>query len=335
MAEVIQFNCPSCGTTLRLPLAMAACQGPCPHCDREIVAPDPVRGIGASNADAAEVGKPQRKIPFVFCLLSGTLGFALGFISNHHFAQIPPVKIEEAVMIAPPPAPAPEPVKPGSEKPPEPAAKASAAAEIALRTFLEAPDWEARSTYVLFPEKVRSAMEAYSRKVPDGPTAFKSVSVKHSYIDEQTGSTLLIFYVATEKFPVGIPVAIKETPNGWRVDWPSFVEFRDQLFQKFVAGPADQTGRFHLVVTTPPPARAAKTENPHFSSFLLQSPLDAKPQLAFVKKPSEISNTIQSATQDGGIFTPLLEVAKRQTADGKSYLEVLSVSASDWLPQEN
>ena len=349
MAEVIQFNCPSCGTMLRLPLGMAACQGPCPNCDREIVAPDPARGIAAHEAvaemtvpAAAETpacAKSRRALPLFSCLLTGVLGFALGFISNQRFAEAPPVmapaKIEEPVVLAEPPAPTPEPVKPVIEKTPEPPAKASAAAEISLRAFLDAPDWSARSAHVLFPEKVRGAMEAHSREVPDGPTAFKSISVKHSYIDEQTGSTLLIFYVTTEKFPAGIPVAIKETPGGWLVDWQSFVEFRDQLFQKFVDGPADQTGRFHLVATTPPPERATKTENEHFLSFLLQSPLDAKPQLAFVRKSSEIFTTFQSATKDGGIFTPVLEVAKRQTADGKSYLEVVKLSATDWLPREN
>jgi predicted RNA-binding Zn-ribbon protein involved in translation (DUF1610 family) len=344
MAEVIQFNCPSCGTLLRLPLALAACQGPCPNCGREIIAPDPDRGSGAHEAvpEVAVppvVGKPRRKIPVISNLLTGALGFALGVISYQHFAQtqrvIPPVKAEKPAVIAEPPAPIPEPPKPVIEKSPEPPAKASAAAEISLRAFLEAPDWAARSAYVLFPEKMRAAMESYSREAPDGPTAFKSISVKHSHIDEQTGNTLLIFYVATETFPAGIPVAIKETSGGWLVDWQSFVEFRDQLFQKFVDGPADRTGHFHLVATLPPPERAAKTGNEHFSSFLLQSPLDAKPQLAFVKKPSEILTAFQSATQNGGIFTPLLEVAKRQTADGKSYLEVLKVTATDWLPQEN
>lgn len=350
MAEVIQFNCPSCGTMLRLPLAMAACQGPCPNCGREIVAPDPDRGTGAHEAVAEVavppvVAKPRRPIPLFSCLLTGALGFALGVISNQHFAQTPPVtppvKAEKPLATAEPPAPSPvpaptpEPVKPVVEKSPEPPAKASVTAEISLRAFLDAPDWAARSAYVLFPEKVRGAMEAYSREAPDGPTAFKSVSVKHSYIDEQTGNTLLIFYVATETFPAGIPVAIKETSGGWLVDWQSFVEFRDQLFQKFVDGPADRTGRFHLIATLPPPERAANTGNEHFSSFLLQSPLDAKPQLAFVKKSSEIFATFESATKDGAIFTPLLEVAKRQTADGKSYLEVVKVTATDWLPREN
>jgi hypothetical protein len=333
MAEVIQFNCPSCGTLLRLPLAMAACQGPCPKCDREIVAPDPARGTNAHEAIvAAVIAKPRRKIAFFPCLLTGAVGFALGAISTQHFAPtpsvIPPVKAEEPWVTAPA-------AEPAIAKSPPPPAQASAAAETSLRAFLEAPDWAARSAHVLFPEKLRGAMEAYSREAPDGPTAFKSIAVKHSHIDELTGSSLLIFYVATETFPAGIPVAVKETSGGWRVDWQAFVEFRDQLFQKFVDGPADRTGRFHLVATPPPPERAAKTDNEHFSSFLIQSPLDAQPQLGFVKKSSEVFNSFQSATKDGGIFTPVLEMAKRQTADGKSYLEVLKITATDWLPRDN
>ena len=53
MAEVIQFNCPVCGTLLRLPLALAAERGPCPNCLREIIAPDPFRGIGAYEIPVA------------------------------------------------------------------------------------------------------------------------------------------------------------------------------------------------------------------------------------------------------------------------------------------
>lgn len=377
MAEVIQFNCPACGTLLRLPLAMAAQQGPCPSCDREIIAPDPGRGIGAHEAPAAapmEVpaapireaearqpvapvqvpvcAKPQRAILVLSCLLSASValasGFAFGVWSNRQFMKVPPVTapvspppfVEKPAAIAEPPAPEPVPVKPVIETPeadkkPEPPAKVSAAAEAALRAFLAAPDWAARSAHVLSPEKARGAMEAYSHEAPDGPTAFKSVSVKQSYTDEKTGGTLFIFYVMTDMFPDGIPVAVKETAGGWRVDWPAFVEFRDNLFQKFVDGPANKTGSFHLIVTPPPPERTANTENEHFASFLLKSPLADPRQLAFVKKSSGVAATFQAAAESGGIFTPVLEVAKRQTAGGQSYFEVLEVTATDWLPREN
>ena len=390
MADLIQFNCPACGTMLQLPLAMSAHQGPCPNCDRQIAAPDPYEGIGAFEIpvppppeeiepfrpfaepvvdqepeEEPEVApepvvvrvpvceKPHRTILVLSCLLSAwfalAVGYGLGVRSNQYFARIPPLttpmipppKVEKPEVVPEIPAPPPVPLKvkpmievPKIEPKPEPG-KVSAAAEASLRAFLEAPDWAARSAYVLFPEKVRSSMEAYSREAPDGPTAFQTISVKQSHIDEATGNTLFIFYVKTEKFPGGIPVAVKETAGGWLVDWQTFVEFRDDLFQKFVDGPADSTGNFHLAVTLPPPARAASTENEHFSSYLLQSPLSKTPQIAFVRKSSEAFTTFQEATAGGGIFTPVVEVVKRKTREGQSYFEVLKVVATDWLPREN
>jgi hypothetical protein len=392
MAELIQFPCPACGTTLRLPLAMAAQKGPCPNCDREIIAPDPFHGTGAIIAPlpppppvpepfipfadppreipqekvsqeepapppAADPPvtcvKPQRLIFTLSCLLSGTVGILIGLTAQRFFMRVPPmtgpmIPLPAAAPAIPAPVQAPVPVPapvpavvtpvpeiPKIEKQPEPPEKVSAAAEAALKAFLDAPDWAARTSYVLFPEKVRTAMEAYSREVPDGPTVYQSIIVKQSQFDESSGSTLFIFLVTTERHPEGIPVAVRETTGGWLVDWLAFVEFRDGLFQKFVDGPVDRTGYFHLIVTQPPAERAANTENEHFSSYLLQPPLAGKPQIAFVKKNSPAFATIQAATTGGTPFTPILEVRKSKTTDGQSYFEVTAVKAGDWFPREN
>lgn len=374
---------------LRLPLAMAAERGPCPNCTREIIAPDPVRGIGAHEAPlppppeviepfqpfresppveaekpaviAVDVPvreiprppvKPRRAVLVLSSLLSGVVALALGFVLG---MRVPRKSTPVQAVIAPvqpktpaephPPVPEPEPIQvkpiieeapdepPKVEAKPEPT-QVAAAAEAALRAFLQAPDWASRSAHVLFPEKVRPAMEAYSRVASDGPTPCNSISVKQTQVDEKTGYTLFIFFVATDAFPSGIPAAVQETAGGWQVDWQAFVEFRDRLFQKFADGPVDQTGRFHLIVSQPPPERAAKTENEHFVSVLLNAPLDRAPQLAFVKKASADFTSLQAATTGGGFFTPVLEVVKRKTTDGKTYLEVLRVVATDWIPRE-
>lgn len=401
MAELIQFNCPACGTLLRLPLAMAARQGPCPNCDREIVAPDPYRGFGAyeiplppppkviepfrpfaesppmapkepetiaaRSAEPSPVkveerpvisapacARPMRYVLIPSCLASaligGIWGYAFAVRMPQRSAVTPPVTAPATAPVTAPPAagePAvstspvlpkqPEPAKPEaqiptSEKPPEPA-KVSAAAEASLKAFLEAPDWAARSSYVLYPEKVRAAMEAYSREVPDGPTPYQSISVQKSYTNEKTGDTSFIFTVNTSKFPAGIPVAVKETRNGWLVDWQVFVELRDGLFKKFIEGPVDKTGQFHLVVTTPPPDRAAGNDNEYFSAFLLQSAISDEKQMAYVRKKSDIYATFEATTKDGQPFAPVLEVVKRKTADGKPYFEVTKILAESWLPE--
>jgi hypothetical protein len=409
MAEIIQFNCPVCGTALRLPLALAAQQGPCPHCGHEIIAPDPYWGVGALQVAVASprpepepfrpfvdatppvkewemtqpdpepaapelptapviaepaapvktvqvpiCAKPQRTVLVLSCLLSALValvcGYVLGMRANsvpskpqpETVAQQPPKSqlpvataglpmVEPAPVLVTPKVEAPLANPPKVEKKPEPKS-VSAAAEASLRAFLEAPDWAARCAYVLHPGKVKDAMEAYSRQAPDGPTPYQSIAVKQSIIDEKTGYTLYVFYVITEKFPDGIPVAVQETPVGWLVDWQPLVEFRDELFRKFTEGPPEQSGQFHLAVTTPPKDRAATTENEYFSSFLLQAPLEKTAQLAFVKKDSETFNVFQAAVAGGAPFTPVLEVAKRKTSEGQSYFEVTKVVATDWRP---
>ncbi len=433
MAEVIQFNCPLCATTLRLPLALAGQQGPCPGCQGEIVAPDPNRGVGAKPAEAPppppepepfrpfaespplvprgqeesvklpepvvqrpvraiEDAPPPKQVPvpvmrpiaassqlpigILACVLSALFGLVIGYAMGARSVKAapvspaishvetpvapspvavidvttPPDKPEEVVEIAPPkmeplpeinPVPiAIEPVPPVAEPvreepnvaAPEPP-KISAAAEASLRAFLDAPDWASRSAHVLSPESVRNAMEAYSHVGPDGPTPFKSIVVKDSHIDPKDGSTLFLFFVMTERFPDGLPVALKETPDGWLVDWATFVEFRDSLFEKFADGPPAKAGVFHLVITNPDATRAASTEDANFSSFLLQSPMSTKTQIAFVKKNSELFDTIQAATDGGRLFSPVVEVSKSKTAGGKPYLEVEKIVSNDWFPR--
>ncbi|RYD25806.1 MAG: hypothetical protein EOP87_23800 [Verrucomicrobiaceae bacterium] len=243
-----------------------------------------------------------------------------------------PAPADSADTAANPPSGAP-PKLPGKGSAKEPT-KIITAAETTLRAFLEAPDWASRSTYVLSPETVRPKMEAYAKDNPDGPTPFESFSVKHSQVDENTGSTLFVFQVESPSTPGGIPVAILETAKGWLVDWESFVEFRDDQFKQFTEGPVDLKGDFHLIVTAAqgPPGTAQENEN--FAGFSLSPPLPDRQRTAFVRKTSPTYQQLKEATADGRVFTPVLEVAKRNAGDKQSFLEILSIKATDWRPKE-
>lgn len=233
--------------------------------------------------------------------------------------------------------PAAEAPKPAEPVPPLPVSdqpkKVVAEAEATLRAFLEAPDWKTRSAYVLSADRLRPKMEIYAKNNSDGPTPFESFSVKHSQVDEKTGSTLLIFQVNSSAAPGGIPVAILETSSGWLVDWESFVEFRDDHFKHFTEGPSDLVGEFHLIVTSPPPSADIPQENENFASYLIAPPLPDRQKTAFVKKSNPAYAALRAATADGRIFTPVLEVSKRSLPDGRGYLEILSIKATDWRPR--
>lgn len=425
MPDLIQFECPSCAATLRIPIELAGQHGPCPICRHEIVAPDPYTGIGsylatgslappepvvAPEPESAAFADPSPEpesilesfpepviapVPALVSTLdqpfpgqliapgpsgetepfsedpaprsgavaqpsssrrsrAGVLAFAcaataslaLGaglFIGN----KMRPDPGAGPLVVQPKPAPNPPPAVPAppvpaetppiapklpETTPPQEPKKIITAAETTLKAFLEAPDWASRSAYVLSAGTVRPKMEAYAKDNADGPTPFESFSVKHSQVDEKSGSTLFVFQVDSPNAPGGIPVAILETNKGWLVDWESFVEFRDDQFKHFTDAPADLKGEFHLIVTAPDAATTQENEN--FAGFILSPPLPDRQRIAFVRKTNSAYPRLREATAGGRVFTPVLEVAKRNAGEKQSYLEILSIKASDWRPKE-
>lgn len=473
MPDLIQFDCPSCAATLRVPIEYSGRPGPCPVCQTKIVAPDvhtgtgaylaaaspttpqpaavtspapppappaperepvqsavaaptaaelfprvtalptpapasevrmeprsqpaarsplgegttpPVRLIDPKTAPSPRAGQPQfRKmetlppapdylselaeepraprrslVPFVLigCLLTAVAALALGFFFGNRFKtetpepfkfppQAPPVTrpvAPQSPRATPPspkvnPVPAPpvgtsqsEPPKPVEPKPAAEPPKAIAAAEATLRAFLQAPDWAARSTYVLSPEIVGPKMEAYAKNNSDAATPFRSFTVQFSEIDDTTKSTLLIFEVDSPTAQASLPVAVLETDKGWLVDWESFVEFRDDHFKHFTEGPADLVGEFHVRVTTPPENSEIPSENDNFAGFVLAPPLPNRQKVAFIKKSNSDFARLRAATSGREAFV-VLELTKRSLPDGRSYLEILSIKATNWWPR--
>lgn len=237
------------------------------------------------------------------------------------------------VVLVKPPADLPivEPLPKTPELKPE-TLQTSVAAETALKAFLDAPDWMTRSAYVLHPGRVRSIMETYSHRIPDGPTKFTDIKRQDAFLDQKTGTSYFVFYVFTDKHAHGIPTVVADTKSGWLVDWEAFVEFRDEQFKAFADGPTGQSGRFHLLVSLPPAPRAANTENEYFASFLIGSPGTDAARIAYVRKNSEAFSKLGDPLKTNEVFAPVVELAKRATPDGKSFLEITSVIAPRWLP---
>lgn len=420
MPDLIQFECPACAATLRVPVAMAGLRGPCPSCQREIIAPNPETGIGAhfpprapepvappepeqepltgvlaeepvplptpepapeprkktgshpfadkiieSTPLPAETtpaaipsafpspseddqlrkpAKPRRGLAALVCIVCSLFSLSAGFFLGLQYRPTelpPPVLIKKPTHTPAPPVTPPPAIDPALKKaaqdpavPKPPQNKTSLEnAQTTLRAFLEAPDWAARSAYILSPETIRPKMEAYAKSNPDGPTPFKSFSVEHSQVDADSGTTLFIFKVDSPSAPGGIPVAVLETPKGWLVDWESFVEFRDDLFKQFSEGPSDHVGEFHLIVTAPDENSGGVLENDTFASFVVAPPLPGRQKTAFIKKANPAYQRLVEGTKGGRLFAPVLKITKSATRDGRSYLEILSIEANDWRPR--
>lgn len=306
----------------------------------------------SNTADLECQRRPHLAVFVLSLLLTAIVSLIAGYLlGNRNRGITNEASLPQPALFPRPAQPQPEPppkvvlVKPPADQPiveplpkaPEPkpeTIQTSIAAETALKAFLDAPDWMTRSAYVLHPGRVRSVMETYSHRIPDGPTKFTDIKRQDAFLDQKTGTSYYVFYVCTDDHPHGIPTVVAETKSGWLVDWEAFVEFRDEQFKAFAEGPTGQSGRFHLLVSLPPSPRAANTENEYFSSFLIGPPGTDAARIAYVRKNSEVFAKLSDPLKANEVFAPVVEVAKRATPDGKTFLEITSVIAPRWLPAD-
>lgn len=252
----------------------------------------------------------------------------------------PPPVVPPPVLpppVTPPPA---EPTPPSEQSAtPPPAEEGSSikvipAPEAALKAFLAAPDWKSRALHVLHPAETTAKMETYHATTPDGPTAYASLRADASHGDGEKNARLLSYLVITEALPDGFPVALVETPDGWKVDWETFVEFRDDHFGRFAAGQGGETGAFHVLVRNTHYFGEPFPGSDQLTAFRLDPPLPDRNHYAFVPTGSDLHKTLAGVTEWGRPFAPVLQLVRKQHGDRKFHLEIESILAPNWRPVE-
>ena len=355
--QPLRFNCPACAATLTLPRIAAGIQGPCPKCWQEIVGPDPARELPARLPSlppplAALPAEPDAPLPApghqsrnalawlvtVAALAAG--GFYWATSGNRPEPPKPAVappaqESATAVPLAEPVAPTPSNVPNGM--PPVTAVPASEA-EATLRAFLEAPDCQARARFVIAPEDALPAMEAHAASHGNGPIATTTLG----HLENAGPAT--IFKLGTPTLPDGFPVAVVDTDEGPKVDWESFVSFHDDQFWKFVQGPVGSSGIFYVLAHPEPAAAAATTMQ--LARYRLSVPMPGRSLSVWIRKGSVGFARLRSvfAGSDGfeeneinrlaetGVPV-VLSLAKRQAADGRTFVEIEDLVAVGWGPR--
>jgi hypothetical protein len=303
-------------------------------------------------ADLASVPAPRRRSKAPLVLGIGIPVLALATLGYHFGKGHKPVILESSTLSdsathqspAPPPtsdpAPAPTPDETGQglQAPPDPVASEANDAQEALIAFLGAPDWEARSAFVLSPDDVRPAMKKYAKENGDGPIPASSVDLN----EEEGAPSIFVFNVCTKAMPDGFPVPVTLTDEGPKVDWESFVAFNDDHFQKLLTGPAEQSGIFNLLVKP----ETGTEPSPHWFRYRLRVPMPGREATGWVRKDSvalarlkalfEGQNGYSKEVVDHFVSSkgvPVrLAVQKRRTNDGQEFIEVLDLVDAKWGP---
>lgn len=278
-------------------------------------------------------------------LLSGLIFTGIGY---HLGKGQRPVAIEPANTTPPAPPTPQEPVAPPAPAPPTPNPTPPPPsplpevldqpdAEAALRSFLEAPDWQARGRHVLSPNEVLPAMEKHAAEHGDGPIATTTVKLL-----EVAGITH-IFKVCTPAIPEGFPVAVTGTDEGPMIDWDSFIGFHEDRFRKFLEAEPGPAAAFDLLVK--PEAETEEDKASHFLRYRLTVPMPDREVVAWVRKDSAALAKLRAIFDGSGGFdeetitrlsdtgVPLtLTLAKRATNDGKTFVEIEEFRSVGWGP---
>ncbi|MEK7951264.1 hypothetical protein WKV53_12175 [Luteolibacter sp. Y139] len=239
---------------------------------------------------------------------------------------------------APQPAPAPTPDETGMglQPPTTPVPSEAADAQEALIAFLGAPDWQARSAFVLSPDEVRPAMEKYATANGEGPIPASAVYFNKN----ESTPPVFVFNVCTKAMPDGFPVPVTLTDEGPKIDWEAFIAFNDDHFRKLLVGPPDQSGVFSVLVKP----EVGTEPSPHWVRYRLSVPMPGREATAWVRKDSVALARLKSIFQgENGVTKetvdhfvaakgmPLqLAITKRRTNDGREFIEVTEVAAVWW-----
>lgn len=128
-------------------------------------------------------------------------------------------------------------------------AEAKPAAE-ALQKFLDAADLKERLEYTLAPDSMRPIMDRYYSVNSPGPIRVDAIGLVTFHPKPQIGGGAhAIFGVESKTWEFPVPVMLEESGGSFKVDWLSFVEFKDRLLEKFLHTYQEGPARFHVGIT--------------------------------------------------------------------------------------
>ena len=166
----------------------------------------------------------------------------------------------EMVRPASPPATAVESVVSSSSQPLAPSLSSTPQATIkeqapeeasdavhALKQFLQASTVSERLNYTLGADVMKPLMERYYSRAADGPVMVDRIEFVRMDPNPELGSGRhCIFSLENKTWEYPVPVMLEEQPDGFKVDWLAFVEFKDRLLEKFFQNYQEGAARFHV-----------------------------------------------------------------------------------------
>lgn len=212
------------------------------------------------------------------------------------------------------------------EVPPE----AEPAAE-ALKKFLGAQNMAERLSYTLAADAMKPIMERYYSVNADGPILIDAIGLVTYHPKPQIGGGAhAIFGVESKTWEFPVPVMLEDVGGSFKVDWLSFVEFKDRLLEKFLLNYQEGTARFHVGITRTHYFEDKVPNSAGKEAFRI-SPAPPNPFMAtvFVEKDSTMGRDLRDKIPWGAQVYAIVELEWTKLGN-QAWVELKGVPQLNW-----
>lgn len=209
--------------------------------------------------------------------------------------------------------------------------EAQAGALEALTLFLQARTWKDRLVLSHGGDSLDAEMEAYYRKAKDDANPPTSVEHIASAPLPDGVRTVQVFHVTFPDLPQGFPVPVRQTDEGWKIDWQAFVEFREGRLKKFLAQYQDAPGIFRVRLQRAHYQDRAVPKLDDKYIFRIAAPIDGHEGYVFVEKDDSILGPkLENKLEWDTLHHVMVKLKWVRGTTGRSYVELRDIVSNSW-----
>jgi hypothetical protein len=258
-------------------------------------------------------------------------------------APAPPAEIEVAPKALPSQPPVakviPEEAPPSKSTPPDPSNLASPELEepsllteprASLKAFLTAANWKERAKFTQHAQELQREMKEYYTDHADGPIKADSIDYLTSQPTPDGKSRFHLFQVECGE-GYGFPVSVESMDGSFKVDWRSFVEFKDLQLPKYFEKYSSEPATFHAVLHRSHYFGSDVPDQDDKICFAVEPPVTGYANFVWVDKSStDIINKLGERAEFGFISYPVISLRWVKEKNGAAYVKLFQIVADNW-----
>ena len=199
-----------------------------------------------------------------------------------------------------------------------------------LEAFLAASNWQQRLILIQHADKLRSKIANYYTNHSDGSVKTDSVDFLTS---QPTPNGDEVFYLFNVQMHGGhaFPVAVEKMDGSYRIDWESFVEFKDLLLPQFFKTYSPEPASFHVVLERKHYFGTDVANQDRKLCFSVEPPVPGFSNYAWVSNSDlELITKLGVRAEFGQTSYPIITLRWVKESNGTAYVIFENIRSDNW-----